>query len=147
MSLVQAYRRNKKYTHTFPDVTLVFEPNTKGDIVCDVAEQSAVDRLLQTPTGFRLYGEQPEAPISTLLANPVSLVTPVQPLNTENTDADTTPSPYVLTDEVGVVVLDLRPLSDVELHAFAKTNSITVHPKAKGDTLRGKIAEFLKSED
>ena len=135
MSFVQAYKRTKTYVHQFPDVKLVFEPNEKGDVVCDVADQGVVDRLLQTPTGFRLYGEQPEAPMASILTAQVSQVTP---------DADK--SPYVLRDEEADTVLDLRPLSDAELHAFADANGIKVHPKAKGDTIRDKIVEFLNSE-
>ena len=68
-------------------------------------------------------------------------------MNTEAPAADAAQSPYVLTNEEGVVVLDLRPLSDLALRDFAKANDITVHPKAKSDKLRDKIVEFLKSED
>lgn len=139
MSIVQAYKRKKTYIHTFPDVTLVFEPNEKGDVVCDVADHGAVERLLQTPTGFRLYGEQADEAMSALLVEQVpGKVEQVPPTGDE--------SPYVLRDEDADAVLDLRPMSDAELHAFADANGIKVHPNAKGDTIRNKIVEFLNSE-
>ena len=46
MALVQAYRRNKTYTHAFTDGTLVFQPNEKGDVVCDVQDPAHVARLM-----------------------------------------------------------------------------------------------------
>lgn len=55
MTIVHAFKRTKPYTHVFPDVTLKFLPNDKGDVVCDVEDPSAVARLLATPTGFRDY--------------------------------------------------------------------------------------------
>ncbi len=131
MALVQAYRRNKTYTHAFPDVTLVFSPNEKGDVVCDVQDQCAVDRLLLIPTGFRSYGEQANEPASPLLTQKLEHV-PV--------DA----SPYVLKDGESGIEFDLRPLSDEELHEFAKANDVKVHPKAKGDTIRDKIVQSFK---
>lgn len=135
MALVQAFRRIKTYTYQFKDVKLVFEPNEKGDVVCDVADPGTVDRLLQTPTGFRLYGEQADEPMSPVLSLPVSQVT-----------SEPEKSPYLLADDESGAVLDLRPMSDAELHAFADANGIKVHPNAKGDTIRNKIVEFLNSE-
>jgi len=49
MALVQAYRRNKTYTHTFADAVLVFKPNETGDVVCDVQDPAHVARLLRRP--------------------------------------------------------------------------------------------------
>lgn len=140
MTIVQAYKRTKPYMHAFPDITLMFEPNERGDVVCDVPEQSAVDRLLLVPTGFRLYGQAADEPVSALLAQ-VPISVPQAPTEDE--------SPYVLKDEQDgeIVVLDLRPMSDVELHAFADANGIKVHSAAKGDKIRDKIVAFLKSED
>lgn len=144
MSFVQAYKRTKTYVHQFPDVKLVFEPNEKGDVVCDVADQSAVDRLLQTPTGFRLYGEQPEPAMSAILTDKVATLPPDAP--SEVATLPPADHPHVMKDEAGAVVLDLRSLSDDELHAFAVANAIKVHPKAKGDTIRDKIVAFLTTE-
>ncbi len=142
MSFVQAYKRTKTYVHQFPDVKLVFEPNEKGDVVCDVAEQGVVDRLLQTPTGFRLYGEQVDAPMAPILVEQV----PIDQRKVEQVPPAEGESPYILRGEEADTVLDLRPLSDAELHAFAEANGIKVHSKAKGDTIRDKIVEFLNSE-
>lgn len=133
MAIVQAYRRNKTYTHAFPDVTLVFVPNDKGDVVCDVQDQSAVDRLLLTPTGFRLYGDQPQEQALSPVLTQVSTLTVDE-------------SPYVLKHEDGEV-FDLRPLSDEELRAFADANGIKVSSKAKGDTIRNVIVDFMNGEE
>lgn len=143
MAFVQAHKRNKPYTHTFPHVTLVFEPNDKGDVVCDVADADTVERLLLTPTGFRLYGEQPEAPVAAILTAKVEQV----PLAPEK-DKEKTPDVnlYVLKDEESGTEFDLRPLDDAALHAFAKANDIKVHHAAKGDTIRDKIVAFFKTE-
>jgi hypothetical protein len=152
MALVQAYRRNKTYTHTFADAVLVFKPNEKGDVVCDVPDQSAVDRLLLIPTGFRLYGEQADEPASSLLTQKLEHVPESEqgePKTEPKDDAalehvPENASPYVLKDEASGIEFDLRPLSDEELHEFAKANDVKVHPKAKGDTIRNKIVQSFK---
>jgi hypothetical protein len=152
MALVQAYRRNKTYTHTFADAVLVFKPNEKGDVVCDVPDQSVVDRLLLVPTGFRLYGEQADEPASPLLTD-FTIETDAQGnisgfgLLESLAKVELVPdeaSPYVLKDEASGIEFDLRPLSDEELHEFAKANDVKVHPKAKGDTIRDKIVQSFK---
>lgn len=141
MALVQAYRRNKTYTHAFDDVTLVFTPNPQGDVVCDVQDPDHVARLLLTPTGFRPYGEQSDEPVSPLLSKNVELV----PETGEKVElVPPEASPYVLKDEDSGIEFDLRPLTDEELHAFAKANDVKVHPKAKGDTIRDKIVQSFK---
>ena len=138
MPFIQAYKRTKTYIHQFADVKLVFEPNDKGDVVCDVSDQSAVDRLLQTPTGFRLYGEQVDAPVAPILLEQV-------PIKVEQVPLTHAESRHILTDEETGAVLDLRPMTDAELHAFAHANDIKVHPNSKGDTIRDKIVDFLNS--
>jgi hypothetical protein len=144
MAIVQAYRRNKPYTHAFPDVTLVFTPNDKGDVVCDVQDQSAVDRLLLTPTGFRLYGEQPEQPMAAILTQQVATLPVAASVEVATLPVDH--SPYVLKHESGEV-FDLRPLTDEELRAFADANGIKVTAKAKGDTIRNVIVDFMNGEE
>ena len=149
MALVQAYRRNKTYTHTFADAVLVFKPNEKGDVVCDVSDQSAVDRLLLIPTGFRLYGEQADEPASSLLTQKLEHVPEDEPQTEPKDDAalehvPENASPYVLKDEASGIEFDLRPLDDAALHEFAKANDVKVHPKAKGNTIRDKIVQSFK---
>ncbi len=147
MAIVQAYRRSKTYTHTFPDVTLVFNPNAKGDVVCDVQDQSAVDRLLLTPTGFRLYGEQPEQsepPMAAILTNQVATLPVAEAVEVATLPVDE--SPYLLKHESGEV-FDLRPLSDDELRAFAGANGIKIAAKAKGDAIRNVIVDFMNGEE
>jgi hypothetical protein len=147
MPFVQAHKRNKTYIHTFPDMKLVFEPNSKGDVVCDVQEPSAVERLLLTPTGFRLYGEQIGFGLSPVLTTPAAQTPAVAELAGKPVATEEAESPYVLRSEGSEDVLDLRPLSDAELFAFAEANGIKVSPKAKGDTIRDKIVEFLSTEE
>lgn len=144
MAIVQAYRRNKTYTHAFPDVTLVFVPNDKGDVVCDVQDQSAVDRLLLTPTGFRLYGEQPEQPMAAILTQQVATLPVAAPVEVATLPVED--ARYVLKHESGEV-FDLRPLTDEELRAFADANGIKVSSKAKGDTIRNVIVDFMNGEE
>ena len=141
MALVQAYRRTKPYTHAFPDVVLEFKPNEKGDFVCDVKDQSAVDRLLLTPTGFRLYGVQAELPASELLSAKADSAPKTAEILEQVPE---TASPYVLKDEETGAEFDLRPLDDAALHEFAKANNVKVHPLAKGDTIRDKIVAAFK---
>jgi len=163
MTIIQAYKRTKSYTHEFADITIKFEPNAIGDVVADVELQSAVDRLLQVPTGFRVYQYQPgtvtapDALASVLLGAestlealedaaesvPLVLMKPaeVSTLTPQAPDE----SPFVLKDEAGEVILDLRKLDDESLHEFAKQNAIKVHHAAKGDTIRSKIVEALSA--
>jgi hypothetical protein len=109
-----------------------------------VTSQDAVDRLLQTPTGFRLYGVQPEpaASISTVLVPATAPAAPSGNIATAKPEA----SPYVLVS--GDSTFDLRPLTDAELFEFVKVNAIPdVHPNSKGDTIRNKIVAFLKAPE
>lgn len=156
MSIVQAYKRTKQYTHTFPDVTLVFEPNTVGDVVCDVQDESAVDRLLQTPTGFRLYEqaehvaqfEPPKMPEQMLTAPPVAPRKP-EKHGKKTSKVVTLPpaaveSPFVLKN--GDTEFDLRPLDDAALREFAQANEIALEDEDAGDAIRVKIVDALKAE-
>lgn len=124
MTMIQAYKRTKPYTHAFPDVTLKFEPNDLGHIVCDVAERSAVDRLLETPTGFRLYGDA-QLPVDTVVAK-------VPAAN----DAER----FVLVS--GENKLDLNPLDDAALAEVAEANGLKLG-KLKGDKAREAIVAHL----
>ncbi len=135
---IQAYRRNKEVSQVAAGIKLVFKPNASGDVVCDVFDKSAVDWLLGESSAFRLYGAQARASVSAVLTEPVA----EPPLPPESDEA----SPYVIKDADGAVVLDLRPMADDVLHEFCKVNGITVHHACKGDTIRDKIVEFLKSE-
>lgn len=128
MTMIQAYRRAKPYTHTFPDVTLKFAPNELGHVVCDVADRTAAERLLAIPTGFRLYGNA-ELPADTVVAAPV-------PDQGER---------FVLASPGGDK-LDLRPLDDEALHKFAAANGLTLG-KLKGDKAREAIVAFIAKQE
>jgi|GEM_PF-2377118 len=160
MTTIHAYRRTKPYTHTFPDVTLKFLPNEAGDVVCDVASESAVDRLLAVPTGFKLYAPQPtqvqEAVIGILGAAvglPGTVATEVASAAVrldkgegQEPAGDTMDrEKYILVN--GDTRFDLNPLGDEQLRDFAKVNGIKVHHAAKGDTIRDAIVKALKIAD
>lgn len=151
MPFVHAYKRTKTYTHTFPDVTLTFEPNSQGDVVCDVQDEFAVDRLMQVPTGFRLYGNESKAePLAEVVTLPpappakrtgkagkhaaqVVTLPPAEPV-----------SPFVLKN--GDDEFDLRPLDDAALVEFAQANGIALEDGATGDAIRTAIVDALKAE-
>jgi hypothetical protein len=148
MALIQAITRKKKYEINIiaHSAALVFLPNDKGDVVCDVADADARDWLLAIPASFRPYGEQADEPISTLLTAvkveelPPPTELPVAPVE----ELPPAGSAYVLKN--GETEFDLRPLTDAELHDFAKANGIKVHHKAKGDAIRDKIVDALTAE-
>lgn len=136
MTIIHAFKRNKRYVHEFPDVKLVFEPNAAGDVVCEVLKATAVDRLLATPTGFKLYDPTPEA-IEAMKQAAIKQAEQraVQSLSASNSER------YVLIS--GTQTLDLRPLNDAQLRAFAKANGILLPGAAKGDGIRELIVEGL----
>jgi hypothetical protein len=123
MAVIQAYRRDKPYTHFFPDLKLIlqFKANEEGAFVCAVDNPVAIERLLAVPTGFKRYKDEPKA----------------------------APAPedheYVL--KRGHDILDLRLFSDEQLRAFAEANNIKVHHLAKGDTIRDRIVAALRVEE
>lgn len=142
MTIIHAFRRVKPYTHVFPDVILKFAPNDHGDVVCDVASESAVERLLKVPTGFRVYENQYGASGAEKLAQvPVAMV-PSTPAG-EPVKGDR--AKYILVN--GDTTFDLNPLDDASLRDFAKANGIKVHHAAKGDTIRDAIVEALRETE
>lgn len=125
---IQAYRRTKPYAHVFPDLKLLleFKANAAGDFVCQIDNPIAIERLLAVPTGFKVYDagdEPPEQSVQRVLDD----------------------LRYVL--QSGDETLDLRPLTDEQLHEFCKANKIAVHHAAKGNKIRDKIVEALKVKD
>lgn len=142
MTIIQAYRRDKPYTHSFPDVTLKFKPNAVGHVVCDVQSQSAVERLLQIPTGFRVYESQESEIEKDILGQaPIAIV----PTSNTGEPIMADRAKYVLVN--GDTTFDLNPLDDAQLREFAAANGIKVHHAAKGDTIRDRIVEALKASE
>ena len=135
MTVIHAYRRVKPYTYTVPGVaTLEFLPNERGDVVCDVPTIALVDKLLAVPTGFREYAPAPlPKPDTSLLQDEKG---------GDKAPVENKPERYVLVAGDGSSI-DLRPMTDEELRAFADANGISVHHKAKGDTIRDKIVDAL----
>lgn len=171
MTIIQAYRRTKPYTHQFVgEAPLFFKPNEQGDIVCDVPDEHSVERLLATPTGFRVYPfaaaeevpQEPTAPVLSPVLTPTGQPEHVKPESGNSSSPAEEPAPgeekpsdpptedqpaldahpHVLRD--GEQVFDLRPLSDADLRAFAKANNIQVSKKATGDTIRDAIVAALQ---
>lgn len=138
MTTIQAYRRTKEITQAAAGLSLVFRPNARGDVVCDVQDDDALEFLLGEASAFRVYAEQvsqvtlPEPVLSAVLTNSGSESTPEQG------------SAYVL--KYGESVFDLRDLGDDALHEFAKANGIKVHHKVKGNAARDKIVAHLSAE-
>lgn len=145
MAMIQAITRKKKYEINIIALAaaLVFLPNDKGDVVCDVKGSEAQDWLLAIPSAFRLYGEPDVEPISTLLTAPQVAELPVESVE-QVAELPVAGHAYVLKN--GETEFDLRPLTDDELHAFAQANGIKVSSKAKGDAIRDKIVQALTAE-
>lgn len=173
MSAVQIVTRNTPFSIDIIALgeQLDFLPNAQGHVVCDEVGEAATAWLLTNdPIAFRLYAQAPQKQaVSPVLASVVSVLTPTAdtasaaqeaqkdaaPTGEQAPQGDAAPTgekapdeahPHVLKDEAGATVLDLRPLNDAELFAFAAANNITVHPNCKGDTIRNKIVEFLRDE-
>ena len=162
MTTIQAFNRAKLYTHIFPDVTLVFKPNIHGDVVCDVESESAVQRLLMTPSGFRVYQPVAEAaqvepvappPMRAFTLNALEGLVPAGELVVATPEGDKgvtsdTQEPvepvhdFVLCGPDGST-FDLKPLDDAALREFAAANGINIHHAAKGDTIRMRIVAAL----
>jgi hypothetical protein len=121
MTIIHAFPRRKPHTVELNGQKLEFKDNGKGHFVCDVTDEKAAKRLLEIKDHYKVYGAE------------------AAPDPDEELDA----SPFVITN--GDETVDLRTLSDEQLHAFAKDNDIKVHPNAKGDTVRTKIVEALNS--
>lgn len=164
MALIHAFNRKKTCTHEIGGKVYTFAPNDIGHVICDVQEQPAADRFLSIESAFRLYGQEHEtvlSPVLTAKTSPVAQQSQITAsTNTDpaagSTGSEQKPdggqgkqpneSPYVLTNDEDGSTFDLRPLSDEQLHEFAKANEIKVHPNAKGDTIRDKIVEALATQ-
>ena len=168
MKTIQAYRRKKVTTIEWGGMKLLFQPNSLGDIVCDVVDESFLEILAKIPEAYRVYAtaanelpvaQEPESSVWTDIvaglevaplpievatlpvAEPIEPV--VEPIIEPTTDAS---SPYILSFE-GNPPYDLRILDDDQLRAFCVANDIKVSPLAKGDTIRNKIVEALKAPE
>lgn len=123
---IHAFRRIKKYVHTFPDVVLIFEPNAFGDVVCEVELESAVDRLLSIPTGFKVYEAREEA-------------------SAIKSDPSTDENPYLIV--IGDVSIDLMSMSKSELREMCEANGIKVSNASGEQTMRDKIISAINTPE
>ena len=133
MTTIHAFKRLKTYVHTFPDVALTFQPNQFGDVVCDVESESAVDRLLSIPTGFKVYEPREEA--FTVDTKPESDQGQVQ--EPEN--------PYLIVS--GEVSIDLMTMDKSELRQMCEANGIKVGGAASEQTLRDRIVAAINTPE
>jgi hypothetical protein len=150
MSFIKACTRKKTYAiHIIScDAKLVFEPNAAGDVVCDVQNPDAVEWLLAQVGAFTLYGDQPtNTELSPVLTPaPAKASRKGKTAKPETLDVEEVHA-HVLCDAAGVVQLDLRTLSYIELHAFAETNGIALEADDTPDVARDKIVAFLSTEE
>ena len=119
----------------------IAELETKIEELRYVQSESAVERLLKTPTGFRVYESQVSEIEQDILGQAPAAIVPTSATG-EPVMADR--SKYILVD--GETTFDLNPLDDTALREFAATNGIKVHHAAKGDTIRDRIVEGLKAQ-
>lgn len=131
MTTIHAFKRSKTYVHTFPDVTLKFEPNSLGDVVCDVEDESAVNRLLSIPTGFKLYVEVAREEAFSL--------------DGEEGDLGEGENPYLIVS--GDVSIDLMAMNKAELREMCEANGIKVGGAASEQTLRDRIVAAINTPE
>lgn len=130
MSLVHAYRRTAPIVVDLFGAKLKFEPNTDGQVVCEVPEGRALDRLLEIDEAYKLHG------------TPAAL-----PAEEDEPKA----SPYVLTQEGeggAEVTVDLLTLTKAELLKFAADNEVAPMPSEalKKQDIADAIVAFFKVE-
>ncbi|WP_159917924.1 hypothetical protein [Pantoea sp. 18069] len=59
MKVIHAYRRKESTTVELFGLSIEFKPNDKKDVVAEVDNEEAVDRLLSIREAYRLYADQP----------------------------------------------------------------------------------------
>ncbi len=126
MTTIHAFKRLKTYVHTFPDVALTFQPNQFGDVVCDVESESAVDRLLSIPTGFKVYEPREEA-------------------SAVKSDPSADENPYLIV--IGDVSIDLMAMNKSELREMCEANGIKVSNASGEQTMRDKIIAAINTPE
>lgn len=140
MSIVQCLRTGSKpYTHKVCGEELTFRPNELGHLVCRVDTQPIVDILLgYEGRSFALYaGEDADD----VLPEMVTAASTGAPEGGVDAEVEAPSTAYVIGE--GENKLDLRTLTDKQLHEFCKVNNIEVNARAKGDTIRDRIVASL----
>lgn len=120
--LIHAHRRKVAVTHTIGAVAYKFTPDENGHVVCEVDDAHAEKFFLKTPEAFKVFGDEP--------AKPASAQKPAE---------GSEPSKFLLVN--GETRVDLGAMTDDEVKAFAKANSLEVDLRAKGDKLRQSVHE------
>lgn len=135
--LIHAYRRKAKHQVELFGQTIEFAPNAAGDVVAEVTDSQCIERLLAIPEGYRAHA-------GAEIEQAGESVEDKGEKGDKGDKGDQKPaaSAFVLTK--GTETLDLSKLGDDALKEFAKANGITVHHKAKGDTIRKAIVDALK---
>lgn len=114
--LIHAYRRKAKHKVELFGQTIEFAPNAAGEVVAEVTDQGCIDRLLAISEGYLALNARESEPAAS----------------------------FVLRN--GDETMDLATLDDEAMRAFARDNGVSVHPRAKGDTIRKAIVAALKGE-
>lgn len=57
---IHAFRRKEPIAVTISSVEYAFSVNERGDVVADVPDESAAQRLLEIDTDYRAYGQSAE---------------------------------------------------------------------------------------
>jgi len=119
--LIHAYRRKGPVTHTIGAVAYKFAPDENGHVVCEVDDEHAAKFFLPTKEAFKVFGEEP-AKVAAAEKAPAG-----------------EPSKFILVN--GETRVDLGAMTDEEVKAFAKANSLEVDLRSKGEKLRQAVHE------
>lgn len=127
MAIVHAYRRTAPVEVEVFGFIAKFAPNEAGEVVCEVPEGPALDRLMEITEAYVVHGIKPQA-------------TP-----DPDEDDDTPLSKYVLTRNESDETIDLRTLDRAGLLAFIAEQELGYSPRANtpDDTVRDKIVALL----
>jgi hypothetical protein len=114
-----------------------FQPNAKGDHVCEIEDAETIHRLVVgIPEAYKIYGNDKLPPVPKKKNHEQSI-----DLTKQMTNQD---GKMVITDgekEIDLMELDLEALKQLATNDFG----ITVHHKWKEETIRFKIVEKTRA--
>jgi hypothetical protein len=141
MPIVQCLRTGSKpYTHRIVGEEFTFAPNELGHLICRVDSQPIVDIMLgYEGRSFMLYAGEDADDALPMVVTTASTGAPEGGELEPEVEAPSTA--YIIGE--GENQLDLRTLTDKQLHEFCKANAIEVNARAKGDTIRDRIVASL----
>lgn len=120
--LIHAYRRKAAVTHTIGAIAYKFAPDENGHVVCEVDDAHAEQFFLPVKEAFKVFNQLPfEKEVG------------------DQKPAATEPSKLILVN--GETRVDLGAMTDDEVKAFAKANTLEVDLRSKGEKLRQAVHE------